>query len=89
MDWRFDIQWRFLFSHIMYPDTDRELNILRCSGGLDGSGFYASWGPQLALVSAYSFFGGSEKLRKANISFDCRVVNAIPRDLHTLIYFAT
>ena len=85
MDWRFDIQWRFLFSHIMYPDTDRELNILRCSGGLDGSGSDVSWGPQLASVSAHSLFGGMGKLRKTDISFYFCIVDVIPRDLHPLI----
>ena len=89
MDWRFEIQWRGPFSHRMYPDTERDLKISRCLGGLDGSGSDASLGPHLASVSAHSLFGGRGKLIKAEISFDCCVVNVIPRDLLTLKYFTT
>ena len=71
----------------MYPDTNCELNILRCLGGIVMSGFDAYWGPQLASVSTNSLFVGSGKLRKAYMSFDCRVVNILPRNLHPLIYF--
>ena len=71
----------------MHPDTDRDLKRSRCSGGLDGSVSGASWGPQLALLSAHSLFGGRGELRKADISFYCCVVNVIPRDLQSLGYF--
>ena len=87
MDWRFEIQSRGPFSHIIYPDTDRDLNISRCSVGSEESVSDASWGPHLASVSADSLFGGSGKLRKADTSFDCCIVNVIPRDLHPLRYF--
>ena len=73
----------------MYPDTERELNRSRCLGGLDRSGYDASWGPQLASVSAHRLFGGRRKLRKGDMSFDCCVVNVIPRDLQPLRYFTT
>ena len=54
----------------MYPYTSLDLNISRCSGGVDGSGSDVSWGPQLASVSADSLFRVSGKLRKAEMSFD-------------------
>ena len=89
MDWCFEIQCRGLCSHRMYPNTNRDLKISRCPCGFDGSGSDASWGPQLSSVSVHSFFGGSGKLRKADISFDCCVVNVIPRYFHPLRYFTT
>ena len=70
MDWSFEIQWRVPFSQRMYSDTDRDLKRSRCLGGMDGLVSEASWGPQLALVSSQSLFGGRGKLRKAEISFD-------------------
>ena len=89
MDWRFHIQWRGPFSHIMYPDSDCDLNRSKCSGGLDRLGSDAPWGTQLASVIAHILFGGREKLRKLDISFYCCVLNIIPRDLHTFRYFST
>ena len=71
----------------MYPDTDRDLKISRCSGGIDKSSSDAYLGTQLASVSAHSLFRGSGKLRKLDMSFYLRVVNVIPRDLHSLKYF--
>ena len=40
-------------------------------------------------MSAHSLFGGREKLRKADISFDCCIMNLIPKDLQPLRYFTT
>ena len=67
MDWRFEIQCRGPFIHIMYPDTDRELKRSRCLGGLDGLGSDAYCGPQLVSVSVNSLFGVRGKLRKEEI----------------------
>ena len=87
MDWRFEIQWRGPFSHIIYHNTDCDLKIYRCSDGMYRSGSDVSWGNQLASVSVHSLFGGRGELRKAEMSFDCCVVNVVPRDLQLLRYF--
>ena len=89
MDWRFEIQWRGPFRHRMYPDTDHDLRISRCSGGMERSENDAYWGHNLASVSVHSLFGVMGKLRKAEISFDRCVVNVIPRYLQPLKYFTT
>ena len=68
----------------MYSNNYSYLKRSRCLVGLDGLGSDASWGPQLASVSAHSLFGGRGELRKAVISFDCCVVNILPRDFKSL-----